>query len=179
MQLTARRRAGSLALLACASWPAATLAGEPSYLILEKWTEPRVFHEPFDDSFAWRIELGPAGPTAGEAAAAAARVLSPNRAYWYALAGPDFRGPGPWTTDIFIYNERDRLLRLRLRDHGNTLPRIKWINEKLLYAEIWWGRIAGSSLILDVEAERVVLREMARDGGPLYRQYLESAPDAE
>lgn len=130
---------------------------------------------PSTKGFAWRIELGPAAPTTARPPEDT-RVLSPNRAYRYAVTRPDFKRPGPWTTAIHIHNDRDRLLRLALRDHGNTTPKIKWINDKLLYVEIWWGRIPGSTPIPDVETERTGLREMVWDGGLLYRQYFESAP---
>jgi hypothetical protein len=39
------------------------------------------------------------------------------------------------------------------RDHGNTFS-ANWINEKLLFVQVWWGRIASSDIILDVNHGR-------------------------
>lgn len=94
---------------------------------------------------------------------------SPNRAYAYLEREPDRTKRGPWTMAYFIDNERDHLVRLILSDY--KWVKTHWINEKLLYVQVWWGRILGTYLIIDVEAEKVVFREMVHDGRIAYDQW--------
>ena len=151
------------------------LAESPHYPILEKWTGPRVYHAPFRPKFADRIVLGP-GAGEPDSVRHDRPVYSPNKAYWYEITSPDFMKPGPWSTQIHIYNDRDRLLRLTLRNHGNSVGQAKWINEKLLYVRVWWGRIVGSYVILDVEKETILAQEMVHYGRLLFQQYQQSKP---
>ena len=51
---------------------------------------------------------------------------------------------------------------------------MKWVNEKLLFMRPWWGRILGTDLIYDVEAERIVYAETVTDGYLAYQQFRES-----
>jgi hypothetical protein len=39
-----------------------------------------------------------------------------------------------------------------------------WINDKLLFVQVWWGHIASSDLILDVEKENFLYDKLANDG---------------
>jgi hypothetical protein len=151
------------------------LAESPHYPILEKWTGPRVYHAPFWPKFADRIVVGP-GVVEPDSIRHDRRVYSPNKAFWYVITSPDFTKPGPWSTQFHIYNDRDRLFQLALRDHGNSAGQAKWINEKLLYVQVWWGRIVGSYVILDVEKETILAQEMVHYGGLLFQQYQRSKP---
>lgn len=134
----------------------------------EKWNEARVFHRPFDQRYESRLELGHSNvePATGE------REMSPNRTYWSVLAEADHTRPGPWDADLLISNERDSLVRLRIRDY--RFVEARWINEKLVYMEIWWGRVLGTYLILDVEREEIVTREMIHDGGDAFMQWQQA-----
>jgi hypothetical protein len=68
--------------------------------------------------------------------------------------------PDPYDFRADIYNDRDYLVRLTVSGiYGNYEPEIRWINEKLLYVRIWWGRIKGADLILDVEDQTVIHKE--------------------
>jgi hypothetical protein len=40
-------------------------------------------------------------------------------------------------------------------------PVARWINEKLLFIEIWWGRFVSSDLIVNVETGQVMYHEQA------------------
>lgn len=145
------------------------------------WDEPRSFHtEAWAERDAYirleRVELG-----AAPVAAAKEGKLSPNEVYW---AAPGERvertyGPGEgcdfrrdctyeetvWNVDLFVFTERPYLLRLAIRDfYPNFGYRYKWINEKLLFVQVWWGRIVGDDLILDVEKEEIIYREAVNDG---------------
>ena len=132
----------------------------------DKWAEPRVYQTPFDEAFAKRIEVG----RCPMPAALPERSLSPNKAYWYATIAPDRTKPGPWNAEILIYNERDYLVRIRLTDI-HYCREVEWVNEKLLRIRVWWGRICGTDLILDVEQERIICRETLWDGTIAFEQY--------
>ncbi len=57
-----------------------------------------------------------------------------------------------------------RLLKLRVVDHASGGVQVQWLNEKLLFVEVWWGRIASTDLILDVSTKTFLYREMAEYG---------------
>jgi hypothetical protein len=136
----------------------------------DKWSEPRIYHSAFDEEFSKGIIVsrGKIHPNSN-----IKKVFSPNNAYWYAVQGADYMKPGPYSTEILIYNERGYLISLKLLEHSQYEPKISWINEKLLYVEVWWGRILGTYLILDVEKEQVIYKEMIHDGVIPYQQYHE------
>ncbi len=51
-------------------------------------------------------------------------------------------------------------LQATFTDHGNTFS-AHWINDKLLFVQVWWGHIASSDLILDLEKENFLYDELA------------------
>jgi hypothetical protein len=135
----------------------------------ERWQGPRSYHTPFDPDFAGRVRLDrvrdPVSPPG--------RELSPNGAYWFAVVEDDRTRPGPWDARVLVFVEREELLRLSLVDCRGVQAR--WVNEKLLYVEVWWGRVLGTRLILDVEQGAVLYREMVNDGAIPYQQWREAA----
>jgi hypothetical protein len=135
----------------------------------DKWQEPRIFHTPLQSTFTNRIQVGRniVAITGSE------HVVSPNRAYFFMLLKPDTTAPGPWNTVISINNERPGLLQVLIRDHAQYDPDIRWINEKLLYIRVWWGRVLGTDLILDVEKETITYEEMINDGQVPFQQWKE------
>jgi hypothetical protein len=88
---------------------------------------------------------------------------SPQATRYLSVKSPDFAKPGPWTTDVFIggvgLNEKE--LDITVLDHGNGGVRTDWVNEKLLFIQVWWGRIVSTDLIFDVDARRFVYQENA------------------
>ena len=136
----------------------------------DKWRRVRFYHTPFEERFASRILLedSPRQLVPGE------KHFSPNKAYWFSASAPDYTGQPPWNTVIFIYNERKDLIKITLLDHSNSEPTLTWINEKLLQIGVWWGSIVGTDIIYDVEKERVVYKEMVRDGQVVYQQWRQS-----
>ncbi len=50
----------------------------------------------------------------------------------------------------------------------------RWINEKLLFIRVYWGRIVGSDYIFDVELGSFVHKEMVYDGTLLFQQTNQS-----
>jgi hypothetical protein len=78
----------------------------------------------------------------------------------------DFNKPGPWTTTVLIggVGLQGRLLKLSFTDHASGGVSVELLNEKLLFAEIWWGRIASADLILDVSSQTFLYKETAQYG---------------
>ena len=136
----------------------------------DKWTEPRTFHSEFEDEFKQRIIIshGPLDMGLTD------KAFSKNKAYWYRFVSPDCTKSGIWEHVIQIYNERDYLINIEVINPRCGHVRPKWINQKLLYVEIWWGRVLGSYLIFDVESEKVITKEMIHDGGNVFQQHQES-----
>jgi len=124
-----------------------------------RWQKPRIHHTPFDKQFSKQIKIGrdlvPLSKTQK-------KTRSKNGVYWFTVSkhdSKDRRG----TTTISVFNERDYLPQIRLLDHAYQ-PKVKWINEKLIYVEVWWRDVLGTSLIYDAERELFVQKEMCRDG---------------
>ena len=74
-----------------------------------------------------------------------------------------FTRQGPWDTTLYIFGNRARPLRLRIsfHDHGNGGVFAQWLNEHLLFAEVWWGRLASTDLIIDVNTSKIIYAEDA------------------
>ncbi len=160
-------------MLAAAALTAAALAAarQPWHSNPEGWTEPRLYHSPPLSEhekriLQTRIALG----RIPDAAPRGERFPSPNKAYFYTVAEPDTLVPGPWNTVLSVDNERQGLLEVTIRDHRSLGVRAEWISEKLLFIRIWWGRVLGTDLILDVESESILYREMVHDGGIPFEQ---------
>ncbi|UCD75699.1 MAG: hypothetical protein JSV91_02055 [Phycisphaerales bacterium] len=134
----------------------------------DRWDGPRVYHRPLDPDYAARFALGRL-ETIDQPEK---RELSPNGAYWYGVMEDDRTQPGPWHAKVVVYNERDYHLDLTVHDYRHIKAR--WVNEKLLYVELWWGRILGTCLVVDVESEKIIHAEMVHDGHIAYRQWQEA-----
>jgi hypothetical protein len=158
--------------------PAFTQSAPPTHTPPEQWREPRNYETPFDPAFDGNLILS------REAAGRAFKlqVPSPNGAYWFgvdpdwpehpavACGGADFEIKDE-DASFAVFTERSDLLRVTLKRHySNFIIRVRWVNERLLYVQVWWGRALGSCYLLDVEAEKVVHREMVRSGEIPFQQ---------
>ena len=136
-----------------------------------KWKKSRFFHTPFDEGWSDRIVVRrtPLTQVPNE------KVFSPNKSYWYSLTEPDFTKARTHNLQINIYNERDYLVRLEILDiYGNFKPHSEWINEKLLYVRLWWGRVLGVDFIFDVEKEQIIYKENINDGNVPFLQWQQA-----
>jgi hypothetical protein len=101
------------------------------------------------------------------AAKAPARGLdvhrTPQGTAWFVMREPDTTKPGPWSTSIDVVGNKVRNLRLRLwlSDHMSGGVRANWLNEKLLWVQVWRGRIASTDMILDVDTGRFIYQQDA------------------
>lgn len=129
------------------------------------WSEPRLVHGGVDVTWKNNISFShikTAKPKTG--------IYSPNKGYFFVQEGtgrPDAR--------LIIHAEKDYLIEVKFsRLFG--LNEIKWINEKLLFIQPWWGKIAATDIIYDVEAEKIIYAERVTDGVIAYRQFQEVCP---
>lgn len=131
------------------------------------WSEPRVVHSASDPVEAYwrkhtRIATRPyAGLRPGK--------LSPNKAYFFVA------NEYPPDVKITIYAEKDHLVEIGFSDL-RWLSNVRWINEKLIFWRVWWGQIAATDMIYDVEAEKLIYTESASDAKIAWQQYRESCP---
>lgn len=93
----------------------------------------------------------------------AEKLFSPHRTRWVMSKRPDTMRPGPWTTVLFVEGNKANpvYLKLEFRNHASYGVDAKWLNEKLLFLQVWWGRIGSTDLILDVETNQVLYCESA------------------
>jgi len=129
------------------------------------WTESRNIHGA-DFTEAWKSnivfkKLPPANFKPG--------VYSPNKGYYF--VAEDGRPNGAVT----VFAEKPYVNRIEFSELFG-LSEVKWINEKLLFMRPWWGRIAATDLIYDVEAEKVVYAEGVTDAYLAYQQFRQSCP---
>ena len=88
---------------------------------------------------------------------------SPQKTRWISLVEPDYSKPGPYTTTIYIGTiDDDPSLKLGIREHAGIS--VRWLNEKLLYGSVSWGRIVSTDFIFDVEARKFIYEEMENFG---------------
>jgi len=122
----------------------------------------KVDYSPFDTNFADRMKSQPGPATAlimGD------KQFSPQRTRWMIISKPDFMKAGPWTTVIWVRNaDRGVPEMLTFVDHGSGGVNVQWLNEKLLYGSVWWGRIVSTDFIFDFEKKEFIYREMASYG---------------
>jgi hypothetical protein len=146
----------SLADAAERSWP-----GAPP----DCWTEERNIHGG-DFADIWKTNMV-FKKLAGEKLKPG--VFSPNKGYYF--AAEDGRPNGTVT----IFAEKSYLIRIEFSELFG-LSEVKWVNEKLLFMRPWWGRIAATDLIYDVEAEKVIYAESVTDAYLAFQQFRESCP---
>jgi len=91
------------------------------------------------------------------------KLESPHGTRWLIARDPDFTREGPWTTTLYVFGNRVNagILRIQFHDHGNGGVHEKWVNEKLLAADVWWGRILSTDLVLNVETGKWIYAEEA------------------
>ncbi|MFQ3574188.1 MAG: hypothetical protein SNJ53_06100 [Thermodesulfovibrionales bacterium] len=136
----------------------------------DRWKEPRIFYGKFDKDLQGRIKISHIKPDINTDHKN--RRYSPNNAYWFVVDDVDTTKPSPWTTQVRIFNERDYIISIVIKDYSAQYDmNAHWINDKLIYLQFWWGRVVGSYLIFDVEKEEVVIKEMFYEGGQVFQQW--------
>jgi hypothetical protein len=136
----------------------------------DTWDKPRLYHTSITDDYADRVVVS----KSTFPAALLQPIHSDNEAYYFMVMGPDFSEEGPWTTTIYLYNEREKLTRIELEDHAAYPVKVQWTNEKLIFVRVWWGRAVGTDLLFDVESEEIIFSEIVRDGNVPFQQSRQS-----
>jgi hypothetical protein len=129
------------------------------------WSESRIVHGSFVDQelFDKSVKI----EAVEELQPITNKIYSTNKGYWFSKDGvrPE--------VVIQVDSEKDHLVNISIKD-VNGVSDEKWINEKLIFFRIWWGRIMATDVIFDVEDEAVIYSEPAMDGFLAYQQYQES-----
>lgn len=95
---------------------------------------------------------------------------------WFVEEKPDTMRDGPWNTRLYIFDSLDtnQCVRLELINHASSDVEYAWLNEKLLFVSVWWGRIAWTDFVLNTETMRFAYIE---DG--LYVEMLRSQQESD
>ncbi len=151
----------SLALTALLALLAAPPAPTPFPVNSPVCEDRLVSYAPLGEHARARISIARQSAAPRPPAGAGSRQPSPQGTRWLIAVEPDFTRPGPWVTTLVIGGNPTgvEMLRVTITDHGSGGVRPTWLNERLLFVQAWWGRIASSDLVLDVER-----------GAPLYAE---------
>jgi hypothetical protein len=131
---------------------------------LAKCGSARVHYTPFDEGYSGRIQIN--SPSSSDPQLSTSeKVLSPQHTRWLTQILPDTMKPGPWTTRVYMgASESGPDVELRFVDDAYGDVNVRWLNEKLIFGEVWWGRIYATDFIFDVEQRKFIYREMAHFG---------------
>ena len=103
------------------------------------------------------------------------RSNSPNKKRWASIWRDHPVGVNSGWTEIAVERAPNDLLVVRLRDVYQDAVTFKWISKKLLFVEAWWGRIAATEMILDVEKGSWVYQELAYYNGAIHCAQMRDA----
>lgn len=73
---------------------------------------------------------------------------------------PDTLRPAPWTTVIDMNSRTGQRTVLEVSDARDVA--VIRLTEKLVFVQIWWGRIYSEDIVFDMAAGQFVYRELAR-----------------
>ena len=91
---------------------------------------------------------------------------------WLVEHRPDTMRPGPWTTRLYIFDATDtrHCVRVELTDHASYDVQRTWLNDKMLFVRVSWGRIVSTDFVLDTETMRLAYAEDANYFRLVYSQ---------
>lgn len=83
---------------------------------------------------------------------------------WLVEEKPDTMRDGPWNTRLYIFERDDtnHCVRVELIDHASYEVKYNWLNEKMLFVSVPWGRIAWTDFVLNTETLRFAYIEDGR-----------------
>lgn len=145
-------------LLVCAplcvaqSAPQATTPAAPA---VKDCDDAKIHYSPVDSKYAARLHVEPTKETRPTGKPQS----SPQRTRWLMVSSIDYSKPGPWTTTIWIGdNDDETSVKLILHDHDGFS--IQWLNEKLIYGSVSWGKVLSTDFLFDVENQKFLYQEM-------------------
>lgn len=127
-----------------------------------EWNQPRDFHIAFEEQFSDRIEVIEKGNRAPSKTA----DYSKNEAYWFEIEPLDDKT----NEQCISVSGAGRVIISLKGTYPNFPTKAHWINEKLIFIRVYWGRIVGTDMIFDSEKKEFVYREMVYDGTIRYQQ---------
>lgn len=77
---------------------------------------------------------------------------------------PDFSKKGPWNTVFSVAPTRSgaaKAARVIFKDHASYQVRAEWLNEKLVFFSVWWGRQVSTDIVVDFSKQTVLYVEEA------------------
>ena len=91
---------------------------------------------------------------------------------WLVERRPDTMRPGPWTTRLYIFDAADarHCVLVELTDHASYDVQRTWLNDKMLFVRVSWGRIVCTDFVLDTETTRFAYAEDANYFRLVYSQ---------
>jgi hypothetical protein len=128
----------------------------------------KVQYSPVEDKYLEKIKVQ--GVTELQVPDNVEKQFSPQRTFWLFAVPPNYQKDGPWTTTVFIKSADGNTMRkITFLDHGTGGVKLEWLNERLLFARVWWGRILSTDFILDVQNREFLYQQNA-----YYGQLMES-----
>jgi hypothetical protein len=136
------------------------LEGSPSTAQrLLKCDDARVVYTPFDKIYSRRIIFKSVSDTE-DPPQNARKEYSPQRNMWMAVVEAAISKSGPHNTNIYFgSNANEEVWKLTLVNYVGDAP--KWLSEKLVFGQVWWGRIYTTEFILDLQQHKFMYMEMA------------------
>ncbi|GLQ21375.1 hypothetical protein ACFFUB_10900 [Algimonas porphyrae] len=134
------------------------------------WTKPRIYHAGAPGAeMASRIERTPnVTRTARDTA-----LLSPNGAYKLWVEIPNRPSGNLADQILYIDSEEGRVTRFYIAQSQSPLsPR--WVNEKLVFLRVAWGRISFTDLLIDAESGEIIYQEAAMAGDIAFEQFKQA-----
>jgi hypothetical protein len=130
---------------------------------LLKCEDAKVRYAPFDEAYSKRMVLKSVTDSE-DPPQSVPKEYSPERNMWQAEVDPDTTKPGPWSTSVYFGSDANEdVWKLTFVDAIGA-GGLHWLNEKLVYGEVFWGRIYATEFILDLQQHKFIYREMADYG---------------
>ena len=124
-----------------------------------KCADAKVQYTPFDAAYSKRIIFKSVSGSENPPASAR-KEYSPDRSMWMAALEPDTSKPGPWNSSFYFGSDADEgVWKLTFVDRRDA--DVKCLNDKLVFGQIWWGRVYLTEFILDLQQHKFIYREMA------------------
>lgn len=141
------------------------------------WSEPQMIYSALAPEFAQRIEIHRPGLAVPSPSLHTEAIESPSAQF--ELVGIDPAGLGktePSYAAVTLLGRDTPLLTISFRDAW-TVSNPRWINERLIHGQAWWGRRVATEFIFDIVAEDFAWLAMASDGRVAMRQYQAGCTD--
>jgi hypothetical protein len=129
---------------------------------IQKCGDQKVGYSAFDPFYSKRIVFVSVTDS-DDHPETAHKEYSPNKDMWRAVVDPDTSKPGPWNTNIYFGSDSNEEV-WKLTFIADIGADAHWLNEKLVFGQVWWGHILATDYVLDVQQHKFIYREMANYG---------------